>query len=73
MTIKLNGKAFLVNESESTILELLKKAHVEKPEMVSVQFNGEFVDKESFAATLLKEGDEVDFVYFMGGGVERTL
>ena len=73
MKIKLNGKAFVTEVPILTLLELLKKAQVEKPEMVSVQLNGEFVGKESFAATLLKEGDEVDFVYFMGGGSERTL
>jgi sulfur carrier protein len=36
--------------------------------MVSVQLNGEFVDRQQFAATMFKEGDEVDFLYFMGGG-----
>jgi sulfur carrier protein len=41
---------------------------VEQPDMVSVQLNGEFVDRPSYASTQLKERDEVDFLYFMGGG-----
>ena len=33
-----------------------------------VQVNEEFVDREEFATLQLNEGDEVDFLYFMGGG-----
>ena len=38
------------------------------PENVTVTVNDEFVDRETFSATVLKEGDEVEFLYFMGGG-----
>jgi len=68
MKIKLNGKVFPVDGPALTVLELLKKAQVEKPEMVSVQLNGEFLGHENFGTTALKDTDEVDFVYFMGGG-----
>ena len=65
--IRLNGKS---QELTSTInlLELLKQNDVKKPEMVSVQVNGAFVRKESFETTIIADNDEVDFVYFMGGG-----
>ena len=36
--------------------------------MVSVQLNEEFVDRDDFGTTILKEGDVIDFLYFMGGG-----
>ena len=36
--------------------------------MVSVQINGEFVDRGDFNSTLVNDNDEVDFLYFMGGG-----
>jgi sulfur carrier protein len=36
--------------------------------MVSVQLNGEFLKREEFDSTLVREKDEVDFLYFMGGG-----
>jgi sulfur carrier protein len=68
MKIKLNGKELLLKEQALSIAELLKKERVENPEMVSVQLNGKFVDKGNFAAVYLKESDEIDFLYFMGGG-----
>jgi sulfur carrier protein len=36
--------------------------------MVSVQVNGEFVGRDDFSTFLVNNGDEVDFLYFMGGG-----
>jgi sulfur carrier protein len=51
-----------------SLIDLIKKNDVAQPEMVSVQINGEFVDREEFTSTLIKEEDEVDFLYFMGGG-----
>lgn len=51
-----------------TLGEVMKANKVLQPEMVSVQLNGKFVNREDFADTLLEDGDEVDFLYFMGGG-----
>lgn len=50
--------------------ELIKLNRVFQPEMVTVQINEEFVEREDYDATQLKEGDKVDFLYFMGGGQE---
>ena len=52
----------------ATVADLIKLNNVAQPDMVSVQVNEEFVDREEFAALQLNEGDEVDFLYFMGGG-----
>lgn len=51
-----------------TVTELMKLNRVEQPEMVSVQVNEEFLDRREYESYLLKEGDSVDFLYFMGGG-----
>ena len=51
-----------------TVSELIKLNNVSEPEMVSVQVNEEFVERENFGTTTLNEGDSVDFLYFMGGG-----
>ena len=48
--------------------ELIKLNRVFQPEMGTVQINEEFVEREDYDATQLKEGDKVDFLYFMGGG-----
>ncbi|MBO7433240.1 MAG: sulfur carrier protein ThiS [Salinivirgaceae bacterium] len=51
-----------------TVSELIKQNNVAQPEMVSVQVNEEFVERDDFDTTTLNEGDTVDFLYFMGGG-----
>lgn len=51
-----------------TVLQLIKDNNVQQPEMVSVQVNGEFVERDDFPTAQVHEGDEVDFIYFMGGG-----
>ena len=65
--IKVNGEIQVV-ELPLNVSELIKLNLVEQPEMVSVQVNEEFVDREEWNSVLLKENDEVDFLYFMGGG-----
>ena len=67
MKIKVNGVLQEV-ETGLSIAGLLVRNNVEQPDMVSVQLNGEFVQRDRFAVTVLREGDEVDFLYFMGGG-----
>ncbi len=47
---------------------LLEKEDVESPEYVTVTINDEFVKREDFDTTVLKDGDVVEFLYFMGGG-----
>ena len=37
-------------------------------EMVTIQVNEDFVEREDYEKIQLKEGDRVDFLYFMGGG-----
>ena len=51
-----------------TLAELIKLNKVFLPEMVTIQVNEDFVEKEDYEKIQLKEGDRVDFLYFMGGG-----
>ncbi len=57
----------------ATVADLIKQNNVAQPDMVSVQVNEEFVDREEFATLQLNEGDAVDFLYFMGGGQDKEL
>lgn len=50
------------------VTQLIAQNNVEQPEMVSVQVNDEFLDRNEWKKTELKEGDRIDFLYFMGGG-----
>ena len=68
MKITVNDEQQEVREGLS-ISDLIKENDVAQPEMVSVQLNEEFVDRDDFDATILKDGDVVDFLYFMGGGI----
>ena len=51
-----------------TVAELIELEKVETPEYVTVSVNEEFLENGTFDSTVLKEGDEVEFLYFMGGG-----
>ena len=51
-----------------TLPELIELEDVETPQYVTVSINDEFVATEDKESTVLKEGDSVEFLYFMGGG-----
>lgn len=51
-----------------TIGELLVLEKIETPEYVTVSVNDNFVEGDGRDETLLKDGDNVEFLYFMGGG-----
>ncbi|MGM9720885.1 MAG: sulfur carrier protein ThiS [Prevotella sp.] len=66
-TIKVNGESQEV-VLPLTVEELIKNNNVENPELVSVQVNEEFLDRNEYAKRQVEEGDEIDFLFFMGGG-----
>lgn len=68
MELTINGEVKVLVESTMTVTKLLETESVKDPDMVSVQLNGEFVEREKFQETSVGNGDEVDFLYFMGGG-----
>ena len=51
-----------------TVAQLIEQENVEMPQYVTVSVNEEFIDSGSFDTHVLKENDEVEFLYFMGGG-----
>ena len=68
MIITVNGEKQTVEMRELVLSELLVMNKVDKPDMVSVQVNGQFVDKMEYGLRRIAENDEVDFLYFVGGG-----
>lgn len=68
MNITVNGKELSLAR-EMTVKELLVEQDVEMQEYVTVQINESFVEKEELNTTYLKEKDQVEFLYFMGGGL----
>lgn len=67
MKITVNGKPAEATDN-ITVTELLKKLKAQNPEYVSVELNGEILDRDVFGTTIVSEGDKVEFLYFMGGG-----
>ncbi len=51
-----------------TLAELFELEKVETPEYVTVSINDEFIEGENKGEHVLKDGDVVEFLYFMGGG-----
>ena len=68
MNLQINGEKETVDQTELTVSKLLSIKDVKMPDMVSVELNGDILDREQFDSTFLKENDEVEFLYFMGGG-----
>lgn len=67
MIITVAGEKKEVKEN-ITVAELIEQENVETPEYVTVTINDEFVESENFASTEIKEADNIEFLYFMGGG-----
>lgn len=67
------AKIYVNGDAQEVVLplnvsELIKQNNVQQPEMISIQVNEEFADANDWEKIELKEGDKVDFLYFMGGG-----
>ena len=67
MKVMVNGEPKDIPD-QLTIRELLDYLKVKMPDMVSVQLNGTILLRKDFTAVRLREGDTVEFLYFMGGG-----
>lgn len=67
MKIVVAGESKEVAET-ITVEQLIVQENVETPEYVTVSINDDFVDCTDFSSRVLKEGDNVEFLYFMGGG-----
>ncbi|MDR1451243.1 MAG: sulfur carrier protein ThiS [Helicobacteraceae bacterium] len=68
MKIVINGEEKTFALEKLSVADLLKIENIAQPDMVSVQLNDEFIRQEEYGTTKLKEGDEINFLYFMGGG-----
>lgn len=67
MTITVAGNKKDVAEG-LTVAQLVIDENVETPQYVTVTINDELVESGAFESTVLKDGDVVEFLYFMGGG-----
>ena len=65
MQLTINGK--VENLEVSTVMDVLKTKDID-PQLVAVEVNTQMIDQENLGTTSLKEGDKLEFLFFMGGG-----
>ena len=65
MQVMINGKAEEV--AGVTVHDLLKAKCIE-PQMVAVEVNDTMLERTHLETTQLKDGDHVEFLFYMGGG-----
>jgi len=69
MNLTVNGKPASITETNPLSVSLLLEAlQVAQREYVTVELNGDILDREEFDTLTVKDGDTVEFLYFMGGG-----
>jgi len=67
MKIKVNGADAEVS-GEISVKKLLEEVKAQDPLYVTVQLNGAILKSGDFETAVVREGDVVEFLYFMGGG-----
>ena len=65
--VQVNGEAKSV-PSPSTVAQLLTSLHVD-PKAVVVERNRQVVSRDRVGEVFVKEGDEIEIVHFVGGGI----
>ncbi len=65
MVVTINGKSEEIQGT--TVLDLLKAKHID-PHMVAVELNDKMLERDHLATTAVKEGDQLELLFYMGGG-----
>lgn len=65
MQVTINGKPEEVGGG--TILEILKAKNV-SPQMVAVELNSKILERDELASAVVKDGDAIELLFYMGGG-----
>ena len=69
MNLTVNGKKAAIADKESlSISGLLDELNVADPLYVTVELNGDIMERINFDNIVVRDGDEIEFLYFMGGG-----
>jgi sulfur carrier protein len=65
MQVTINGKPEDI--LGGTVLEILKAKDV-SPQMVAVELNSTILERDQLGSTVVKEGDAIELLFYMGGG-----
>ncbi len=68
MKLTVNGEEIEIPESHTmTVTELLKKLGI-NPERIAVEVNLTIIKKVEYSTYMLRDGDQIEIVNFVGGG-----
>lgn len=67
MTLVVTGEKKEYAEG-TTVAQLIAAEQISDPQSVTVSVNEEFLRIAQYESYVLKDGDAVEFLYFMGGG-----
>jgi sulfur carrier protein len=75
MNLYINGEARAFADSATpadfTLAALVESLEM-KPDRVAVELNRDIVPRDLWPQTVLKDGDRLEIVHFVGGGMEKT-
>jgi sulfur carrier protein len=71
ISVQVNGKRVDL-EQATPLLDYIDRLGVD-PRAVAVEHNGEILQRDSYAATVLRDGDVVEIVRMVGGGLRRRV
>ena len=66
LVINVNGEKREIAEG-LTIAQLLEELNI-RPGRVVIELNRDIVSREAYGSAILKEGDALEIVHFVGGG-----
>jgi len=66
IALQVNGKRVEL-EQATPLLDYIQRLGVD-PRAVAIEHNGEIIQRDRYAATVLREGDVVEIVRMVGGG-----
>ncbi len=58
----------IADNPNRTVDSLLEELDVSQRLYVTVELNGDILDRPAYETTPVKDGDVIEFLYFMGGG-----
>lgn len=67
INLTINGESAQMSEKLS-ILDLLTHDKKIEPSQVAIEHNGKILNRELWKGTLLKDGDKIEILSFVGGG-----
>lgn len=71
MIVEVNGESRDVPDS-STLAELVKHLAL-APERLAIELNRQVVRRTDWQQTALREGDRIEIVHFVGGGMKEVM